>query len=109
MLKGKAQELFEKWLYKNPETHKFCYKGFEVGDKIHFYKLSPSMQWGVYQDFAESLGYEINAINVNGWMSSVKSPPNSFISWSKKRADNPQQARAAAIEKFNELVNDSCK
>jgi len=112
MLEGKAKELFWKW-YLLPEQRKLYELNSLIGDnvenriKFHFIVLSDSEKWGVYQDFADSLGYELH-IEKEGLS-------NTFFGfvWNEKtkiRVDFSEiktrpEARIGAIEKLNELIN----
>jgi hypothetical protein len=103
-MKGKAKELFEKWYNENYEFVEIP----SIDDSFcidTFYDLPASMQWGVYQDFADSMGHEICVewYKANKWWAfvgytDVYSPT---IGEYKTR----QEARNAAIEKLNELIN----
>ena len=68
------------------------------------------MQWGVYQDFADSLGYAVNSVRIfeEVWTADV-------IDWRIRNTETilyeddfstDQEARNAAIEKFNEIRNE---
>lgn len=101
-LTEQCKEDFEKW-YRSTDAWK------NYLDTAEFFSSSPPIQWGVIQDFADSVGYEIGTVNINGWIASVKPPPNNFITWSKIRTNDRQEARTAAIEKFNEIYNNESK
>lgn len=93
-LTGKAKEQFEKWY--DEKSQPITLRAFWL--------MSKSMQWGVYQDWADSLGYEINVLRLS----------ENFYDWSVwvngeakiHSAKNRQEARNAAIEKLNELINE---
>ena len=104
MFTDKAKEKFEVWLIK--EGH----YGRDVED---FYDFPPSMQWGVIQDFADSLGYNIVV---------CYNPDEKCFMWLFTKGDvddkdfqtnfdegtktnTRQQARAEAIKKLNKLIN----
>lgn len=105
-LNGKAKELFEEWFNHGLEDWGDGY-GHYLIEK--FYKEHPSLQWGVLQDWADSLGIECV---VEYWDES------SFAYWvhaqgGKIRLNSAdgfepsrQEARNAAIKKLNELVNE---
>jgi len=93
-LTGKAKKLFEEWFVKN------------IDYDIHsFYRLPESMQFGVYQDWADSLGYELYV---------DKNTPISFgwgLFYLIKEIDSGdlktrQEARNAALKKLNDLINE---
>jgi len=96
-LTGKAKEQFENFHYE-----KLIYSEFWSLNK--FYGLPESMQWGVYQDWADSLGYEINVLRIheNDYDWSVWVDEEAKIQKAKTR----QEARKSAIEKLNEIVNE---
>lgn len=99
-LTGKAKEKFAIWFTKwyNPTE-----KGYSLET---FYVLPESMQWGVIQDWADSMGYilglvvDISSFNWRGVAYSLDKSPN-YTTWKKTR----QEARNAAIEKLNEIIN----
>ena len=93
----KAKEQFEEWFNKNSFDEEYnnwvTYK---------FEKMHPSMKWGVYQDFADSLGIEIYAeksLCREVFVSLTDSYPCGYF---KTRPE----ARKAAIEKLNELLKE---
>ena len=90
-LTGKALDAFKSW--------------YEVKYGKHyswsiFIDLPLSFQFGVYQDWADSIGYEIGVtssdIGFAVWFNDV------WIETHKTR----QEARNAAIEKLNQIVNE---
>lgn len=52
MLTEKTKKLFDEWLSN------FIYEPWLNAES--FYKLHLSMQWGVYQEFADTLGYDMD-------------------------------------------------
>jgi len=105
---GQAKEKFEGWLYNTPtqnviemmEDHEI------IGGDDSFNKLPESMQWGVYQDWADRLGYDLYI--------SKESPLEYFWavcdlirSFNEGNCKTRQEARNAAIEKLNEIMNQS--
>jgi len=90
MFTDKAKEKFEEWF---EDSYPSVYLG-------HLY---PSMQWGVIQDFAESLGYCITI--------ELEHPTNLFkvmfsgIDFIGLLTTSRQEARTEAIKKLNELIN----
>ena len=105
-LTGKCKEDFEKWLLKG---EKAMFEGFyNIRHPDHFYQLTPSMQFGVIQDFADVIekkeektflprvarGFTLFYTTYNGNMTPHKTR---------------NVAREKAIEKFNELYNQQHK
>jgi len=65
MLKGKAKEDFEKWVYKNVKHYitkkpKFGVNTMEFEFNSEFYILPFSMQYGVLVDWFDSVGINIS-------------------------------------------------
>ena len=117
-LTGKAKELFEKWLINH---HWSISDGDEVQwDELNldtpyiFYQTPDSMQWGVYQDLADSLGINVEVFSEADY-------PDVYFDYritEKKAASfwgratiaeykTRQEARNAAIEKLNQLINET--
>jgi len=94
-MKGKAKELFEEW-YRDTTYH---YQD-ECILLYDFNRLYKSMKWGVYQDFADSLGYDINVGQAHDEFIPILNM-GSFGLWLKTR----NEAREAAINKLEELIN----
>ena len=106
-LTNKAKEQFEKWYLK--ELNPVEYTPEDESDDYAFYNLPESLQWGVMQDFADSLGYDLYITK--------DSPVNYYWAVSdlinclgcKENVDHimtRQEARNAAIEKLNEILNE---
>lgn len=105
MFTGKAKELFEEWMRPDPLEHG------RFGQLVTntFDNMSPSLQWGVIQDFADSLGYKIIIQYANsGWwyyefvgVEQLDKFREDFKSCKNTR----QEARTEAIKKLNELIN----
>lgn len=108
-LTGKAKKLFEDWFKENQqENQQLC----EFVNLTTFYKAHESMQWGVYEDFAYSLGYDVcafidvtyddndNEVFKPFWAVS-KLPELEYDGYS----DTREEAREAAIEALNEIIN----
>jgi len=103
-LTGEAKEEFYKWL-----NHKSGLSQY----KYTFSGLSPSMQWGVYQDWADSIGYlvEILVVPIENTLYRFEFDftiynQNEQIEISELGCKTRQEARNAAIEKLNEIVNE---
>ena len=106
MLTGKAKEQFERWYmkytgYVDPRFSDLM-KKTEL-DKFRTYRLS--MQWGVIQDFADSLNYDLQVYNesscVNFYADIYKLGECLYSFEFKTR----NEARTKAIEKLNEIIN----
>ena len=103
-MKGKAKELFEQWYLE--------WASEQYGIISQFYEIPKAFQWGVYQDFADSLGYDVYVCPYYDW---TKEANNGLKWYVSKRSDlyisgtgledDLEEARNAAIEKFNEIIN----
>lgn len=95
MLTGKCKEEFEKWYVPNRYVYTL----------VQFYNLPKSMQWGVYQDYFDSVGINVGVNNdirhFDWWVDSSKN----YSGKDKTR----QEARYKAIEKANEIRNEQLK
>ena len=99
-LTEKAKEQFEKWLLDH-EMHN--QGGYNFDYPKWFSALHPSFQWGVYQDWADSIKFELR-VTVNhgsGWYEVLINIPEYWNSYPTR-----QEARNAAIEKLNEIINE---
>jgi hypothetical protein len=92
-LTGKCKEDFEKWYFDNDKNVYIDLKSF--------YSLDESMQYGVYVDFFDSVGIDIDIFKTpeGKYLSAVEMEGNDNIH------NTRQEARTAAIEKANELYN----
>ena len=100
-LTGEAKEQFEKWY--NLE-YNYNNRGWRLEE---FYNLPEPMQWGVYQDWADSLGYDVvvePSENYNVFWYTLYDPDKNMNN--KSGYTNRQEARNAAIEKLNEIINE---
>jgi hypothetical protein len=96
-LTGKAKEHFQLWYLKSIDNDKYVVSGF--------YNIPDSMQWGVYQDWADSLGYDLScAEHENAFMFLITHKKGTWID--EFDFKTRQEARNAAIEKLNELINE---
>lgn len=117
MLTGKARSLFAEWLTaKNESEWGGTFKGF-------YCALSESMQWGVYEEWADSLGfYFFIEPHLGGggvaFYCQIRWRNADFIDqfWEDRWDDGSvryynsrQEARKAAIERLNELINQQTK
>ena len=104
MLSGLAKEKFEKWLLDH-EMHN--QGGYNFDYPKWFSALHPSFQWGVYQDWADSIGYHIET-----YIWYCMDDKNNYYGAEVRYQDisdfnkTRQEARNAAIEKLNELINE---
>jgi hypothetical protein len=108
-MKGKAKEQFEEWYNENYEfvempsiDDSFCINTF--------YELPEAMQWGVYQDFADSIGVRITiAVFYDQMLKYTRGYElrvnDELVFDSGDVFETRQEARNAAIEKLNELIN----
>lgn len=113
-LTDKAKELFEEWYVNNPVHY---YDGHPI--QLRFEYLDVRCQWGVYQDWADSLGYSIGlnyqqttgTCRVDIWRRRSEKEKTGKNDWMKKKVGHiptyitRKEARNAAIEKLNELIN----
>jgi len=108
MLEGKAQDKFEEWLIKW-----LIENGLKFQSKralVYFNDLPNEFQWGVFQDWADSLGYHMETVLEEwGFDMSETIHVTSFrigIHESETNYDTRPQAREAAINKLNTLINE---
>jgi len=90
MLTGKNKKQFEEWLNRN-------YYG-----KEEFYNDPLACQWGVIQDYADSIGKALMVYRVsipNGWHI-VFGDTTLYV-----KKESIDEARKAAIKAFDEIVN----
>lgn len=114
-LTGKSQKQFEEWYLVLIRQERKDYDKFSDEQVLaKFYRLLSSQQWGVIQDWADLIGIELE-VNRYWDMSteeydgfchyvqyySVKDPDAEYT-LNKTR----QEARNAAIEKLNQLINE---
>ena len=104
-LKGQAKEDFEKWLDSIKEvviknTSTLC-----ATFPYNFYQLSPSMKYGVYVDWFDSVGIQVNG---TGWLMFTFSISYEDVSVKRIKGEaynSRPEARTAAIQKANEIYN----
>jgi hypothetical protein len=117
LLTGKAEASFKKWLtalkYSGPAKHNSLYNRFT--------DLPQSMQWGVYQDWAETVNVFFTIIPT--WKEGVRTYRVGYhfikgdiinAGFLRPEKDSPifieyselEEARTAAIEKLNELIHE---
>jgi len=110
-LTGKAKEQFEHYLsgvFK---------RGYSSWSRLSdFYSLPDSMQWGMYQDFADSVGFIVNVYcNASGYLYEIHRNSNyggTHLHDSGYEADTEsgawytvESSREAAIKKLDEILN----
>ena len=106
-LTGKAKEVFEKWYELKYEAIRLR----SIDDEFYlegFYELPKSMQRGVYQDWANTLGYYLNVDY------GCKSKTYYFDIWdgtnyeyNNKSYLTREEAQDALVDKLNELINNN--
>ena len=109
-LTGKCKEMFYHWLEtKNDEETGLLlsYDSVYFYDKYVFDEMPFGMQWVVLQDFADSVEFDLLCRKKDGRFISFTSPYYKTNSFHIDEHDTRQEARTAAIEKFNELYNQS--
>lgn len=114
-LTGKAKELFEDWYLKLPNLLGLNY-GNDNTTLNRFYVLPLSMQWGIYQDWADSMKALMSVDAIDDWNSwffriymedcfshffLAYNSIDDFIEYKTR-----QEARNAAIEKLNQIINE---
>ncbi len=104
MLEGKAKELFDKWMRPSPLEHgRFGQLVTNTFDNIPL-----SMQFGVIQDFADSLRIVVSVdddVNNVGYYYDIDEIDKSIERHVSEIYDTRHQAREQAITKLNELIN----
>lgn len=112
-MKGKAKELFEKWLICNYKDeyisgHTHLLGEYSILLNSVFNKLPTSMQWGVKQDFYDSQGIHIlpllNSYETDNWDFIIEIENETIYSNSKYYKTRPE-AREAALLKAEEILN----
>ena len=106
MLEGKAKQLFEEW-YEKDWINK------RLPPIRAFYEYSLSIQWGVYLEWADSMGYELCVDwGVDSELNFIDS--FSYVVINTKTCDNyggggnkdtRKEAQTEAIKKLSELIN----
>jgi hypothetical protein len=106
---GLAKELFEKWYLLLIRKERKDYDKFSDDQVLRkFYRLLPSQKWGVYQDWADSMGYELYTCreDSNNFLWSVERPDGKLFKDTEGMTPLRQEARNAAIEKLNQIINE---
>ena len=108
---GKAKEAFEKWYSENFKkplewTYDEDGKVIQPPSIMRFEILPDPMQYGVYVDFFDSVGIQVN---VTGWLMFTYSISYGTSNVKRLKGDTYKtrpEARTAAIEKANEIYNE---
>jgi hypothetical protein len=99
-LTGKCKIDFEKWLRPSINSD------YRFGQALtaNFEVLPPSMRYGVYVDFFDSVGIyiEIDHYTYDAWTAEIFNPEPSFQSIMRETRNESQ---TEAIEKANEIYN----
>ena len=103
-LTGKCKTAFKIWFIENItlKSSEIIYESFILSD---FYNLTPSMQYGVYVDWFDSTGMDIEI--------AVTPSFREYYCMINDDADDPDlfktrhEARTKAISKANEIYNES--
>ena len=102
-LTGKCKKDFEEWFNKGV-ADKTSYGTYLLG---RFYGLHLSMQFGVIQEFADSVGYdmitEASILQDKYWFTIYKQGNDNI---NDSYFDTRKEAQQAAIAKFNEIYNE---
>lgn len=113
ILTGKSLNIFEEYLKAFLKEHvAFTDEVVQQEDIDFFYKYPESMQWGVYQDWADSLGYSIEINAPTPWGEDDLDEYSCCINerhgaWSYVgHFETRQEARNAAIETLNQIINE---
>jgi hypothetical protein len=109
-LTGKCKDAFEECIQDNGFIYEsFCQLGHDAGlyAPSLFYRLTPSMQYGVYVDFFDSVG-----ITCGLFTYTIYNPIYYRGYAGNKTCESKQtrrEARTAAITKANEIFNNKNK
>ena len=112
-LTGKAKELFEKWYLSDAVPNSYPHI-------VNFYGLDDSLQWGVLQDFADSLGIHVStymgvdeSIGYEFEITIIEKHSTSNYPFERKVKETNgvggyqtrEQARYSAVDKFDDILN----
>lgn len=105
-LTGKCKSEFEKWLHNHFIDNPIP----TYSQSWNFYGLPEAMQWGIIQDWADSLGFMIKAehqyTHSENFMYEVLAVVFGISEYRSGIFKTRQEARTAAIEKLNEIINE---
>jgi hypothetical protein len=110
-LTGKCKEEFEKWFTNSDNRKGFDAEQIALDRKYRlkvFYQLYPSMQYGVYVDFFDSVEIYISL----DWYKSIVKDSEYFETDINNHIDSERfkhrpEARVAVIKKANEIYNNA--
>ena len=102
-LTGKAKEQFDKWFLDNIESM-WSIKLEPEWEEVDFNSLPPSMQFGTYQEWADSIGYNIEICNQSfeDWFEFYVLIDKQYVA---SRLKSRAEANKAAIDNLNILIN----
>tara|TARA_R110000803_G_scaffold490_2_gene1681 strand:- start:77 stop:421 length:345 start_codon:yes stop_codon:yes gene_type:complete len=108
-LTGKCKEEFNKWYFKTVRGNEENLLGATNAE--WFYLLTKSMQYGVFEDYFDSVGVRVFINEEFDTMGQYQRGFNPVVNNVKLYKDNDcfhtrPEARIAAIEKANELRNE---
>ena len=108
-MKTKFDKDFEAW-FREKKFNNEIYDNLDAYSDIDWNDYPLSMQFGVYQDFGDSVGYTISTPLYARDLSGVKSFHANVVHKGTVRFEpmdqTRQEARQAAIDKFKELYNE---
>lgn len=101
-LTGKSKREFEKWYNELDISIEIPIAVFQMG-------ITESMQFGVYQDFFDSVDLSVCAEGdaTHGFCATVYSALINKLVWCEYDFKTRQLARAASVDKANEIYNAS--
>jgi hypothetical protein len=112
-LTNKAKEFFEEWYLSN--IRKLRSRSYDKLMVYQFYDLPLSMQWGVYLEWADSLGYYVNTTTFNirntmrcEFVISIEDSQETIL-FDTEYLPTRQEAQIETIKKLNDLINKSKK
>jgi len=104
MLTGKNKERFEEWYSELVWSDEFNNNWYSDMDY-----MSPSHQFGVYQDYADSIGYYITVSWIGGEHGFCPDITKDDIILWEEDFKTREKAIKAAIKAFDEIVNRELK
>ena len=104
MLTGKASSFFYSWLHQRFD-YEPAYNA--ISSSEWFESLHPSMQWGIYQDWADSMGYELGVlwISEDCYSADISELNRNCLMLWEYEFKTRQEARKAALNTLNEIIN----
>jgi hypothetical protein len=105
-LTGQTKQAFEKWAMHHYECTMYNgkYLAFTLdGSSVYFDELPDSMQFGVIQDFADSVGHDLDAMKLVYANVFMPFPNNDDEEHFKTRPE----ARTEAVKEFNTIYNEN--